>query len=316
MMPENFLVAGGAGFIGSHLCDSLLASGNTVFCVDNLCTGSKKNLESAFENKNFSFIKKDVSYFFEHDLKASRVFHLASPASPKDFTKIPLEIIRANVDGSRNLLEFAKKNNARYLFASTSEVYGNPLEHPQKESYFGNVNPFGVRSCYDESKRLGESLAFVYQKYFGVDVRIARIFNTYGPRMSKDDGRLIPNFINQALQDKPLTVYGNGKQTRSFCFVSDLVEGFLKLMDSDYSFPVNLGNTNELSILQVAERIIDITGSSSKLVFSELPVEDPVKRRPDISLSKNYLGWTPNVSFNEGVKKTVEHFMNYCCIQE
>ncbi|MBN2127430.1 MAG: SDR family oxidoreductase [Candidatus Diapherotrites archaeon] len=307
-MSKTVLVAGGAGFIGSHLCDALLAEENKVICIDNLVTGSRKNIEHNLKNSNFSFYFSDISEPLSLRDKIDEIYNLASPASPIDFSKIPLKILNANSIGSENLLELAKKNNAKYLFASTSEVYGNPLEHPQKETYFGNVNCNGVRSCYDESKRLGETLCFIYRNYFGVDAKIARIFNTYGARMRENDGRVTPNFIMQALKNKPLTIYGTGNQTRSFCYVSDLVKGLILLMNSRFSGPMNLGNPQEITIAEFAKKVIELSKSSSKLELNPLPKDDPMKRKPDISQAMEKLKWEPVIQLEEGLIKTIDYF--------
>jgi UDP-glucuronate decarboxylase len=305
---KTILIAGGAGFIGSHLCDALLAEGNKILCVDNLITGSKKNIEHNLINSNFSFYNLDITEPLSFREKIDEIYNFASPASPIDFSKIPLKILKVNSIGSENLLELAKKNNAKYLFASTSEVYGNPLEHPQKETYFGNVNCNGVRSCYDESKRLGETLCFIYRNYFSVNAKIVRIFNTYGPRMRENDGRVTPNFIMQALKNEALTIYGTGNQTRSFCFVSDMVSGIIKLMNSRFSGPMNVGNPEEKTILEFAKKIIELSNSNSELALKPLPKDDPIKRKPDITLAKEKLNWEPVVSLEEGLKKTIEYF--------
>ncbi|MBI4052736.1 MAG: SDR family oxidoreductase [Candidatus Diapherotrites archaeon] len=305
---ESVVVTGGSGFIGSHLCDLLLGKGHRVFCADNFCTGQKKNVAHLLENRNFSLIEHDIAVPLRLDEKIGKVFNLASPASPADFEKIPFEIIRTNTDGVRNMLEFAKKNNAVFLQASTSEVYGEPLEHPQRESYNGNVSMLGERACYDESKRLAETIVSLYRRKHGVDAKIIRIFNTYGPRMRENDGRVIPNFIPSALAGKPITVYGNGSQTRSFCYVSDLVAGIHAMMDSKAPGPVNLGNPQEITVKALAEKIVALTGSKSRIVFKPLPQDDPTRRKPDISLAKKALGWEPKVSLDDGLKKTIDYF--------
>jgi len=302
------LVSGGAGFIGSHLCERLLSGGSRVICVDNFVTGRKENVNHLFSDKNFSLVEHDITQPLKVKEKIDRIFNLASPASPVDFEKIPLEILAANSAGTGNMLELAAEKNARFLQASTSEVYGDPLEHPQKETYWGNVNPNGPRSCYDEGKRFSEALAMAYSRARGVEVRIARIFNTFGPRMRPDDGRVVPNFIMQALHGKPLTVYGKGEQTRSFCYVSDLVGGIVRLMDSSYPLPVNIGNPDEFTVLQLAEEVIRLTGSKSKISFKPLPKDDPAKRKPDISVAKKQLGWQPKTRLEEGLKATIEWF--------
>lgn len=306
---KTSLVTGGAGFIGSHLCDRLLALGHSVIALDNLVTGSEKNIEDARKHPNFSFIQQD-SIAGAPGVDADYVFNLASPASPADFKNLAEEIALVNSVGTINMLTFAKVKGARYLEASTSEVYGDPKEHPQKETYFGNVNPNGVRACYDESKRFAEAITMVYVRKYSIDARIVRIFNTYGPRMRKDDGRVVSNFINQALEAKPLTVYGKGDQTRSFCYVSDLVDGLMKIMFGDglKGEVFNLGNPEEYAVLDLAKKVKAMTGSGSEIVFSDLPEDDPTQRRPDIAKIKEKLGWEPKVSVDEGLKKTIEYY--------
>lgn len=306
------VVTGGAGFIGSNLCAELLAKGHTVFCVDNLVTGTEKNIEPLKSNPDFTFIKWDVINEFPVLPKIDYIFHLASPASVLDYQKYDEETALVNSVGTRNMLKVAKAYKAKFLFTSTSEVYGNPLEHPQKETYWGNVNPNGVRSCYDESKRFGEMITMLYIRNRGVDGRIVRIFNTYGPNMRKDDGRVISNFINQALEGKPLTVYGDGKQTRSICFVSDLVAGLLAMMFSDKTKGevVNLGNPEEYTMLDLAKKIKDMTQTISEIVFAPLPQDDPTQRRPDITKAAELLGWKPVVGADEGLRKTIEYYKN------
>lgn len=302
------LVAGGAGFIGSHLCRRLLDGKNTVICVDSLITGKKENVKPFLKNKNFKFVHKDICALKNVSGKITQVYNLASPASPVDYQKRPLETLNSGSDGVKRLLEISRNKKASFLQASTSEVYGDPLEHPQKETYYGNVNPIGPRACYDESKRFAEALIVNYSKVFGTKTRIARIFNTYGPQMRKDDGRVIPNFFMQALSNKPITVYGEGKQTRSFCYVDDLVFGLELLMGSDYSLPVNLGNQDERTILETAQKIISITGSTSGIKFLPLPKDDPERRKPDISIAKKVLGWEPKTGFDEGLLRTINWF--------
>lgn len=305
------VVTGGAGFIGSHLCDALLAAGHKVIAVDNLVTGQEKNIEAAKENPDFSFIKHDIIQSApELTGNVDFVFNFASPASPEDFIQLAEEIALVNSVGAINMLKFAQKNNARYLEASTSEVYGDPKEHPQKETYFGNVNPNGIRACYDESKRFAEAMTMVYVRKYNLDARIIRIFNTYGPRMRKDDGRVVSNFINQALEGKPLTVFGDGTQTRSFCYVSDLVAGILAVMFGDKLTGeiFNLGNPEEYSVKDLAQKVIALTGSASPVTQGPLPEDDPTKRKPDISKIQTQLGWKPTVSVDEGLKKTIEYY--------
>ncbi|MCX6801649.1 MAG: SDR family oxidoreductase [Candidatus Diapherotrites archaeon] len=305
---KTAVVTGAAGFIGSHLCDALLEHGFRVIGVDNLITGNRANIAHLLKNKRFSFVKKDIVKGFDAKGKFDFVFNLASPASPVDYQKIPMETILANSIGTKNMLDFALKKKAVFVEASTSEVYGDPLQHPQRETYNGNVSITGPRACYDESKRFGEMLSAYYGSKLGLKVRIARIFNTYGPRMRANDGRVIPNFITQALAGKPLTVYGDGRQTRSFCYVSDLIEGLLKLAFSNYDRPVNLGNPEEMTMLEMTEKIRALTGSKSDIFFMALPEDDPARRKPDISVAERELGWKPRVSTEEGLRKTIEFF--------
>lgn len=305
------LVTGGAGFIGSHLCDALLADGHKVIAVDNLVTGSEINIAEAKKNPNFSFINLDIIKSAPTvDGDVDFVFNFASPASPADFKNLSEEIALVNSVGTINMLAFARDHHARYLEASTSEVYGDPREHPQKETYFGNVNPNGVRSCYDESKRFAEAITMVYVRKYDLDARIIRIFNTYGPRMRKDDGRVVSNFINQALEGKPLTVYGDGSQTRSFCYVSDLVAGIMKVMFGENlkGEVFNLGNPEEYQVKELAEKIVSLTGTASSVTHGDLPEDDPTQRKPDITKIKERLGWAPTVSVDEGLKKTIEYY--------
>jgi len=304
----NILVTGGAGFIGSHLCDSLINE-HKVICVDNLFTGNRDNIRHLLKNPNFRFIEHDIiEPLFLDDDEIDQVYNLACPASPVHYQYNAIRTIKANILGTINMLGLAKKHKAKILQTSTSEVYGDPLEHPQKESYWGNVNCIGVRSCYDEGKRCAETLMFDYHRQNNVDIRIVRIFNTYGPRMARNDGRVITNFITQALDNRDLTVYGDGKQSRSFCYVSDMVDGLIKAMNSDFTGPVNLGNPSEFIILELAKKIIKLSGSKSKIVFGKLPEDDPKQRRPDITLAKEKLKWVPEVHIDEGLKKTVEWF--------
>ncbi|OGM25888.1 hypothetical protein A2962_00465 [Candidatus Woesebacteria bacterium RIFCSPLOWO2_01_FULL_39_61] len=307
---KKAVVTGGAGFIGSHLCDALIARGLKAVCVDSLITGSRKNISHLIRNPNFKFIKLDTVKDKITEKDIDYIFHLASPASPVDYQRYSEETALVNSLGTLNTLKLAVKNKARLLFASTSEIYGDPLEHPQKETYWGNVNSFGPRSCYDEGKRFGEAITYVYIKKYGVDARIVRIFNTYGPRMQKDDGRVISNFINQAINSRPITIYGNGSQTRSFCYVSDLVEGIEKVMFTDGlgGEIFNLGNPEEYTIVGLAEKIKKLTGSKSNVVFKPLPIDDPLRRRPDISKAKKILGWKPEVSLEEGLKATINYY--------
>ncbi len=302
------LVTGGAGFLGSHLCEKLLARGDRVICMDNLITGDPDNVASLFENQRFKFIHHDVTDFIYVDGPVDYILHFASPASPRDYLELPIQTLKVGSLGTHKALGLAKAKNARFLLASTSEVYGDPLVHPQPESYWGNVNPIGVRGVYDEAKRFAEAMTMAYHRYHGVDTRIVRIFNTYGPRMRLQDGRVLPNFFCQALQGEDLTVYGDGKQTRSFCYVDDLVDGIIKLLESDVSEPVNVGNPEEVTIEQFAREVIELTGSRSRLINQPLPTDDPKVRRPDISRARELLGWEPKVDRRMGLLRTVEYF--------
>jgi dTDP-glucose 4,6-dehydratase len=299
------LVTGGAGFLGSHLCDRLLGEGHRVICVDNLDTGTLENIEH-IRDPRFEFLQHDVTEHLEVRERVDFVFHLASPASPIDYLRLPLHTLKVGSYGTHNALGLAKRHRARFLLASTSEVYGDPKEHPQSEAYWGHVNPIGPRGVYDEAKRYAEALTMAYHRQQGVDTHIIRIFNTYGPRMRPRDGRAIPTFIRQALEGQPLTVFGEGDQTRSFCYVSDLIEGMWRLIQSDHHGPVNIGNPGEYTILQLAEAVIRITGSDSKIVFEALPQDDPTVRRPDISLARRLLGWEPTVGLDDGLRLTLE----------
>jgi len=303
---KRILITGGAGFVGSHLTDKLMAEGHEVVVVDNFFTGRKRNVDHWIGHPNFELINHDVvnSIYVEVD----QIYHLASPASPPNYMYNPIKTIKTNTVGTINMLGLAKRVNARLLLASTSEVYGDPNQHPQKETYWGNVNPIGPRACYDEGKRVAETMCYAYQKQEQVQVRVARIFNTFGPRMHMNDGRVVSNFIIQALQEKPITVYGNGKQTRSFQYVSDLVDGLVALMNSNYSEPVNIGNPEEYSILEFANVILGLVGGKSKVVHDPKPQDDPQRRRPDIGRAKKYLGWQPKVSMLEGLNRTIEYF--------
>ncbi len=307
---ERVIVTGGAGFVGSWLCDRLVEEDYSVICVDNIGSGRRKNIEHLLHSEKFEFIEHDVKDPIKIDGSLGYIFNLASRASPVDFQKYAIDILLTNSLGTRNALELAKEKNARFLLASSSEVYGDPLEHPQRETYRGNVNPVGPRSCYDEAKRFAEALAFAFHGGYGLDVRIARIFNTYGPRMRKDDGRAIPNFITQALKSQPITVHGDGSQTRSFCYISDMVGGLMKLMFTDDlgGEIVNLGNPEEVSILEIANLIKKMTNSGSKIAFKPLPRDDPARRKPDISKAKKLLGWNPTTSLEEGLRRTIEYF--------
>lgn len=304
----RILITGGAGFLGSHLADRLLGEGHEVVAMDNLVTGSKANIAHLEGNPRFSFIEHNVTQYIDLEGPLDRIYHFASPASPIDYAEMPIQTLKVGALGTHNALGVAKAKGARLLLASTSEVYGDPLVHPQPESYWGNVNPIGARSCYDEAKRFAEAITMAYHRAHSVDTRIVRIFNTYGPRMRLNDGRAIPNFLTQALKGEPITVYGDGKQTRSFCYVSDLVDGIVKLMESDEPMPVNVGNPTELTLLEMAERIKARTGSASELVFKELPSDDPKVRKPDITRATTILGWAPKVDLEEGLTHTVNHF--------
>lgn len=302
------LIAGAAGFIGSHLCDRLLGEGHEVVAVDNFLTGSPRNLAHLKGHPRFTLIRHDIIEPLDAADPLDVIFHLASPASPKDYLEHPIETLRAGAEGSRNLLELALRKGARFLLASTSECYGDPQEHPQRETYWGHVNPVGLRSCYDESKRYAEALTMAYHRRHGLHTHIARIFNTYGPRMQHDDGRIVPNFIRQALRGEPLTVYGDGSQTRSFCFVDDLVDGLVRLSRSQEHWPVNLGNPEEMTVLEFARRIRALAGSRSDIVFEPLPEDDPQRRRPDISKARAVIGWSPHIGVEEGLTRTIEWF--------
>lgn len=304
------VVSGAAGFVGSHVCDRLIAEGHHVIGVDNLLTGSQRNLAHLTREPRFEFIEHDVSDIVRLPLQADAVLHMASPASPKDYLEYPIETLNAGSIGSRNMLELALENGARFLLASTSECYGDPLEHPQIESYWGNVNPVGPRSCYDESKRFAEAITMAYHHKYGLRTNIVRIFNTYGPRMKLDDGRVVPAFFGQALRGEDMTIFGDGSQTRSFCYVSDLVEGIYRLMRSDERYPVNIGNPQEMTILEFAKAIRCLTGVNSRLVFLPLPQDDPKQRQPDISKARSILGWEPRVSLEEGLRMTYDYFAN------
>jgi len=302
------LVSGAAGFIGSHLCERLLADGHSVVGLDNLITGARRNLAHLANDSRFRFIVHDVTQPLALEGRFDHVWHLASLASPKEYLGHPIETLESGSTGTRNMLEIARRDGARFLVTSTSECYGDPLQHPQVETYWGNVNPVGVRSCYDESKRYAEAMTMAYHRYYGVRTNIARIFNTYGPRMALKDGRVVPAFLDQALQGQPLTIFGDGTQTRSFCYVSDMVDGLVRLASSDERFPVNLGNPVELTILEFAERIRRLMGAELPIVFEPLPQDDPQKRRPDITKAKGLLGWEPKVNLEHGLRETVEYF--------
>lgn len=307
-MKKTVVVTGGAGFIGSHLCRFLLANGFSVVCVDNLLTGSGSNVADLKGNNDFVFIRHDVSVLFELPGAVHYVLHLASPASPVDYAKYPIQTLKVGALGTHNMLGLAREKKAVFLLASTSEVYGDPLVHPQPESYWGNVNPVGPRGMYDEAKRFAEAITTAYHHIHKIDAKIARIFNCYGEGMRKNDGRAVPSFITQALSGKPLTVFGNGSQTRSFCYVSDMVEGIYRLMLSNVNEPVNLGNPEEYTVIAFAEKVLKLTGTSSKIAFRPLPVDDPKTRCPDISKAKRLLKWEPKVSVDEGLKRAIEWF--------
>ncbi len=303
---KRILITGGAGFIGSHLCKKLLDKGNFVICLDNFFTGKPENIKCLLDNSNFQLVEHDI--IEPVDIKADEIYNLACPASPPHYQYNPIKTMKTSVLGIINMLELAQKNNAKILQASTSEVYGDPEVHPQTENYWGNVNPIGIRSCYDEGKRCAETLMTDYHRQKNIDTKIVRIFNTYGPNMSPDDGRVVSNFILQALKGEDITIYGDGKQTRSFCYVSDLVEGLIKMMESDIRGPVNLGNPSERTILDFAKLIVEFTNSKSQIVYKPLPSDDPAKRQPDITVAKEKLNWIPKIDIYEGLKYTVEYF--------
>lgn len=308
----RILITGGAGFLGSHLCDRLLADGNDLVCLDNLSTGSVRNIAHLLGHERFRFHKFDVTEYIFTAQPVDAVLHFASPASPRDYLEMPIQTLKVGALGTHKTLGLAKGAKARFLMASTSETYGDPLVNPQPESYWGNVNPIGVRGVYDEAKRFAEALVMAYHRYHGVDTRIARIFNTYGPRMRPRDGRVVSNFIVQALRGENLTVYGTGAQTRSFCFVDDEIDGLARLLlapeSDDVHLPVNIGNPHELTVLEIAETILRLSGSSSRIVFEPLPEDDPKVRRPDISRARHLLGWEPRVALEEGLRRTIEYF--------
>jgi len=303
----RILVTGGAGFIGSHLCERLIGLGHEVVCLDNFFTGTRENVGPLLAHPNFELYRHDVQQPLT--MEVDQIYHLACPASPVHYQRNPVRTIRTAVEGTLHLLDVARESGARMMIASTSEVYGDPAVHPQREDYWGNVNPIGPRACYDEGKRCAEALAVSYASQFGTQVRIARIFNTYGPRLHSADGRVVSNFIVQALRNEPITIYGDGKQTRSFCFVSDLVEGFLKLMASEHGVdPVNLGNPHECTMIELAEAVVSLTGSQSQIEHRPLPQDDPTRRRPDITRAQTLLGWTPSVSLEQGLEATIAYF--------
>jgi dTDP-glucose 4,6-dehydratase len=302
------VVAGAAGFLGSHLCDRLLAEGHEVVGLDNLVTGDERNIAHLAGNRKFRFVLHDVTEYIFLDGPVDAILHFASPASPIDYLQIPIQTLKVGALGTHKALGLARAKKARFLLASTSEVYGDPLVHPQPETYWGNVNPVGPRGCYDEAKRFAEAMTIAYRNFHGIDTRIARIFNTYGPRMRPNDGRIVPSLIGQALRGEPLTVFGDGTQTRSFCYVSDLIDGIYRLLESDYKDPMNIGNPAEMTVREFAETVQRLTGTVAPLVTKPLPVDDPRQRRPDITLAKRILGWEPKVGLDEGLKTTVAYF--------
>ncbi|QNA45803.1 UDP-glucuronic acid decarboxylase family protein [Lacibacter sediminis] len=310
MDRKRILITGAAGFLGSHLCDRAIKEGYHVIAMDNLITGDLKNIEHLFKLEQFEFYHHDITKFIHIPGKLDYILHFASPASPIDYLKIPIQTLKVGAHGTHNCLGLAKAKGARILVASTSEVYGDPLVHPQTEEYWGNVNPVGPRGVYDEAKRFMESITMAYNRFHGVETRIIRIFNTYGPRMRLNDGRALPAFIGQALRGEDLTVFGDGSQTRSFCYVDDLVEGIYRLLMSDYDMPVNIGNPTEITLKEFAEEVIKLTGTTQKIVYKDLPVDDPKQRKPDITKAKALLGWEPKVSRAEGLKITYEYFKN------
>jgi dTDP-glucose 4,6-dehydratase len=308
MSKITTVVTGGAGFLGSHLCERLLKEGHHVIALDNLITGSTRNIEHLAGHERFQFIRMNVTEYIFVPGDVDFIFHFASPASPIDYLELPIPTLKVGALGTHNTLGLAKAKGAKFLLASTSETYGDPLVHPQKEDYWGNVNPIGPRGVYDEAKRFAEAITMAYHRYHGVDTKIVRIFNTYGPRMRLRDGRVVPAFIGQALTGQPLTIFGDGSQTRSFCYVSDLIDGIYRLSQSNFHEPVNIGNPREMTIRQFAEEIIRITGTESKMDFKPLPVDDPKVRQPDITRAREVLGWEPRVDFDEGIRKTIDYF--------
>ncbi len=312
---KTAVVTGAAGFLGSHLTDRLLAEGYKVIGMDNLITGNVRNIEHLAGNPDYDFIKHDVTKFIFLPGKVDLIFHFASPASPIDYLQIPIQTLKVSSLGTHNALGLAKEKGATFLIASTSECYGDPLEHPQKETYWGNVNPIGPRGCYDEAKRFAEAMTMAYHRAHGVDTKIVRIFNTYGPRMRLEDGRVVPAFIGQALQGRPLTVFGDGSQTRSFCYVSDLIDGIFRLSQSDYHEPVNIGNPREMTVLEFAKAILKHTGVDQPVIHKELPTDDPKVRQPDITLARKLLGWEPKVDFEEGITRTIAYFREFLAIK-
>ena len=307
-MSKTVLITGAAGFLGSHLCDRFIGEGFQVIGIDNYITGDQKNIQHLFNHPNFEFIEHDITNHINIAQTIDYILHFASPASPIDYLKIPIQTLKVGSLGTHNLLGLAKAKNARILIASTSEVYGDPLVHPQSEEYLGNVNAIGPRGVYDEAKRFQEAFSMAYHRFHGLETRIARIFNTYGPRMRLNDGRVIPAFMGQSLRGEDLTVFGDGQQTRSFCYVDDLIEGIYRLLFSDYTLPVNLGNSDEITILEFAQEILALNNTNQKIKYKPLPKDDPLKRQPDINLAKKILNWTPKVKRSEGMKRTLEYF--------
>lgn len=307
-MVKTAVVTGGAGFIGSHLCEVLISKGYKVYCLDNLITGSLENIENLFREENFIFLKQDVTNFIYIPDSVDIVFHFASPASPEDYLKYPIQTLKVGALGTHKTLGLALAKNALYFLASTSEVYGDPKINPQSEDYWGNVNPIGPRGVYDEAKRFAEAMTMAYHRYHNLNIRIIRIFNTYGPRMRLSDGRVVPNFLSQALKGKDLTIYGDGKQTRSFCYIDDLIEGIMLSIEKGIAHPINIGNPEEITILEFGKIVKDLIPQAGKFVFKPLPQDDPQKRRPDIKKAKKILGWKPKVSIIEGLKKTIPYF--------
>ncbi len=309
----RILITGGAGFLGSHMCNLLAKEGHSIICMDSLITGKKENISHLLDSPDFQFIEHDVTEYIGVKEHIDYVLHFASPASPVDYLKYPIKTLKVGSLGTHNALGLAKEHKAKFLLASTSEVYGDPLVNPQPETYWGNVNPVGPRGCYDEAKRFAEAITLAYHRSHGIDTKIARIFNTYGPNMRYNDGRAIPNFIGQALRNEPITVYGNGLQTRSFCYVSDLIDGIYRLMDSSLNEPVNIGNPNEMALLELAKNIIKFTNSSSKIEYKPLPIDDPKVRRPDITKAQRELSWQPAVTLEDGLESTIDWFKHSHC---
>lgn len=307
---KKILISGGAGFIGSHLSKKLLNDGNKVFCLDNLYTGNIDNLNQIFDNKDFKFINHDVTKEFKANFKIDEIYNLACPASPNHYQANPIKTIETCIYGSFNMLRLAKEHDAKILHASTSEVYGDPLSHPQTESYWGNVNPIGPRACYDEGKRIAETIFFNFHREHEIDIKVVRIFNTYGPNMNVDDGRVVSNFIVQAIKNENITIYGDGTQTRSFCYVDDLINGFQLIMNSTINGPLNLGNPSEITVETLAKEIINLTSSSSSIIYKDLPENDPMMRKPDISLAKENINWRPRINRKDGLRETIKYFQN------